>query len=112
LQRRDQTLDLTIEDDGIGFDVTSAKTKERRGLGLVGIRERVAQLRGMFRIERGVTAGTTIVVELPARSRATNEPGDGDVGAVTPTPVADSIPSIERADSQANPAFATRGGDG
>jgi signal transduction histidine kinase len=112
LQRRDQTLDLTIEDDGIGFDVTAAKTKERRGLGLVGIRERVAQLRGMFRIERGVTPGTKIVVELPARSRATNEPGDGDVGAVTPTPVADSIPSIERADSQANPAFATRGGDG
>jgi signal transduction histidine kinase len=112
LRRRDQRLDLTIEDNGIGFDVTSADTKERRGLGLVGIRERVAQLRGTLRIERGVAAGTKIVVELPARSRATIEPGDGDVAEVLPAPVAESAPSIEDADSQANQVFARRGGHG
>jgi signal transduction histidine kinase len=112
LCRREQSLNLTIDDDGIGFDVTSANTKERRGLGLVGIRERVAQLRGIFRIERGVTAGTKIVVELPARSRVTIEPGDGDVAAALPAPSAESAPSIGGAESQPNQVFAGRGGHG
>jgi signal transduction histidine kinase len=112
LRCRDQRLNLTIEDDGIGFDVTSANTKERRGLGLVGIRERVAQLSGIFRIERGVPAGTKIVVELPARSRVMIEPGDGDVAVVTPAPIAESVPSIDRAESQPNPVLASRGGHG
>ena len=42
LQRLTNTVLITIEDNGVGFDVTEApKSGERRGLGLLGIRERV-----------------------------------------------------------------------
>jgi signal transduction histidine kinase len=113
LRRHDQRLDLTIEDDGIGFDLPGAESRERRGLGLVGIRERVAQLRGTLRVERGVAAGARIVVELPARARITIEPIDGDV-AVAPTapPIAQSPPSLGLTESQPNHVFARRGGHG
>jgi signal transduction histidine kinase len=113
LRRHDQRLNLTIEDDGIGFDLTGADSRERRGLGLVGIRERVAQLRGTFRIERGVTGGTRIVVELPARSRISIEPVDSDVAVAPPAPpIAEAAPSIQVAESRPNQAFASRGGHG
>jgi signal transduction histidine kinase len=79
LVRRAQLLRITIEDDGIGFDMVDSQSSGRRGLGLVGIRERVAHLRGSLRIERGDTSGTRIVVELPARSRVPGDCGEGDV---------------------------------
>lgn len=69
LVRHGHRLNLTIEDDGVGFDQASVNSKERRGLGLVGIRERVIQLRGSFRIEDSDIRGTRIVVDLPARPR-------------------------------------------
>ena len=41
------TCRLVVEDDGTGFDVADAERPgRRRGLGLLGIRERVSQLRG------------------------------------------------------------------
>jgi signal transduction histidine kinase len=71
LQRLTNTLLVTIEDDGVGFD--SAETRPAdgtRGLGLVGIRERVAHLRGTVRLESRAGAGTRLTVEVPARTRA------------------------------------------
>jgi len=57
---------VVVEDDGIGFDVTDAERPgRRRGLGLLGIRERVSQLRGSVQIESGSIGGTRIEVELP-----------------------------------------------
>ena len=41
------TCRVVIEDDGVGFDVADVERPgRRRGLGLLGIRERVSQLRG------------------------------------------------------------------
>jgi signal transduction histidine kinase len=57
---------VIVEDDGIGFDVSHAELPgSRRGLGLLGIRERVAQLRGTVKIESGRSRGTRIEVDLP-----------------------------------------------
>jgi signal transduction histidine kinase len=112
LRRQQQQLNLTIEDDGIGFDLAGAESKERQGLGLVGIRERIAQLRGTLRIERGVTAGTRIVVELPARPLVTIEPGDSDVTVATPAPIGEAAPSIRPAESQPHHLLASREGHG
>jgi len=70
LQRLPNTVLITIEDDGAGFD--QAKTDARdgtRGLGLVGIRERVSQLHGTVRLETAPGKGTRLTVELPARTR-------------------------------------------
>jgi signal transduction histidine kinase len=55
-----------VEDDGIGFDVTDAERPGlRRGLGLLGIRERVSQLHGTVKIESRYQGGTRIQVEWP-----------------------------------------------
>ena len=90
LERHSDIARITIEDDGIGFNVADPpQTAGLRGLGLVGIRERVAHLRGTLRIERGQDAGTRIEVELPARIRMVTDSNNieplaqrSDAGAV------------------------------
>jgi signal transduction histidine kinase len=66
------TCRVVIEDDGVGFDVADVERPgRRRGLGLLGIRERVTQLRGTVTIESGPTTGTRIEVELPVSPAVT-----------------------------------------
>ena len=55
-----QTLELEIEDDGIGPD-----DEIRAGLGLVGIRERVAALGGTLDVGCGESGGFRLVAALP-----------------------------------------------
>ncbi len=62
------TIRVHVEDDGRGFDVEEAiRSKERpRGLGLLGMRERVQLLNGAFNIRsRPEGGGTEIDVEIP-----------------------------------------------
>ena len=56
-------ISLTIWDDGKGFD---AKQSTRRGLGLVGIEERVRELGGKTTIVSQAGKGTLLEVEIPA----------------------------------------------
>ncbi len=63
LQGRDQTLVVTIEDDGQGFDVEKAMKSGR--LGLFGMQERASLLGGLLHIESAPNQGTTINVEIP-----------------------------------------------
>ena len=74
VQRLAHTLLITVEDDGKGFDPRSAETLERRGLGLVGIRERVSDLGGVLRLESNPGRGTRLSVELPAVPASPEEP--------------------------------------
>lgn len=62
LKRRDHTLAVLVEDNGVGFD--PAETAHER-LGLLGMRERAEMLGGDLYIESGQDKGTTIVVEIP-----------------------------------------------
>lgn len=80
LQRLANTVLITIEDDGVGFEADESTTPgPRRGLGLLGIRERAAQLRGTVRVESATGRGTRITIELPAPEAS---PPDGtDTGA-------------------------------
>jgi signal transduction histidine kinase len=86
LRRPAGALLLTIEDDGRGFDVADAAMPGGgRGLGLIGIRERVAQLRGTLRVESGPRQGTRLVVELPAHGRVAASASESDAsGASVP----------------------------
>ncbi|MBA3348611.1 MAG: sensor histidine kinase, partial [Actinobacteria bacterium] len=52
-----------IEDDGRGFD----PGEQVEGLGLLGMSERLALLRGRLKIESSPGAGATIVAEVPLR---------------------------------------------
>ena len=75
LVRDDATalIRLTIRDDGIGFDPTVPHSSGgTRGLGLVGIRERVAQLGGQLNIESAPGLGTRLMVEVCAPDDATS----------------------------------------
>lgn len=54
-------VEIDISDDGIGFDTDGY----RPGLGLLGMRERVAQLGGRFTVESKPERGTRIRTQLP-----------------------------------------------
>lgn len=51
---------FSVQDDGSGFDKAAV-----RGLGLLGMEERVRRLGGTFRIDSQLGRGTTISAELP-----------------------------------------------
>ncbi len=69
---RAETIHLTIEDDGIGFDPAA----NHEGFGLHGMRERVQLLAGELLIDSTPGRGTTVEAQLPARrTRASKEPG-------------------------------------
>jgi signal transduction histidine kinase len=57
-------LVLEIVDDGLGMSRGSAT--DPKSMGLVNMRERVAELRGEFRIETPETGGTRISLRIPA----------------------------------------------
>jgi len=52
------------EDDGIGFD-TGIVGKDKRSLGLLGMRERVSLLNGTFLLRSSPGGGTRIRIEIP-----------------------------------------------
>jgi signal transduction histidine kinase len=62
LSRSDTSVVLAIHDDGKGFDPQSARDG---GLGLVGMRERVALLGGRFAVEASEGAGAMLRAEVP-----------------------------------------------
>jgi signal transduction histidine kinase len=51
---------VSIEDDGKGFDSTRL-----RGMGLLGMSERVTQLGGVLKVESNPARGTILRVDLP-----------------------------------------------
>jgi signal transduction histidine kinase len=65
----DQLVSIEIEDDGKGFDIEELRTStdRKRGLGLLGMKERINQLEGSFKLETAPAMGTriTIGVALP-----------------------------------------------
>jgi signal transduction histidine kinase len=85
LQRLPRAVLLTVEDDGKGFPLQPGTAGEpRRGLGLLGIAERVSGFRGSLRIETAPGRGTRLTVELPALPRQqTPEDDAADVAAPT-----------------------------
>ena len=56
------TINVVVRDDGIGFDSSGAG---RGGLGLLGMKERVQALDGNLTIASQPKSGTTIYVQIP-----------------------------------------------
>jgi len=63
--RKDNKLSIRINDDGIGFDIGSAKKKD--GLGLSHISARVKIMEGVFKIESSKDEGTSIFILVPIK---------------------------------------------
>ncbi len=65
----DQTVDITAEDDGKGFDVSSKRLSG--SMGLENIKNRVNGLNGHLSIESEKEAGTTFIIsDIPFNSRS------------------------------------------
>ncbi len=64
-----ESVELWIEDDGVGFEVSDAgagsPSEHGRGLGILGMEERARLLGGTFEIESSPGDGTTITVRVP-----------------------------------------------
>ena len=63
LQREETVLTLTVADDGQGFATTTADA--RGGLGVPGMRERIALVGGALRVESSPGSGTLVTVRIP-----------------------------------------------
>jgi two-component system, NarL family, sensor histidine kinase DevS len=62
ITRKRDSVAAVIEDDGVGFSPDEVRDG---GLGLVGIRERIALLDGRLTVESEPEHGTSLVVEVP-----------------------------------------------
>ncbi|MEV8594303.1 ATP-binding protein [Streptomyces sp. NPDC052012] len=56
---------LTVADDGAGFDEAAVPPG---GVGIAGMRERIAELGGEVKLCSSPGRGTTVTVSLPDRS--------------------------------------------
>jgi PAS domain S-box-containing protein len=71
LTKPDGFIQLTIKDDGIGFDPDHpANGKEREGLGLLRMRERATSMGGTLSVNSAPRAGTEIKVRIPLPLKA------------------------------------------
>jgi signal transduction histidine kinase len=58
--RSGATLNVSVEDNGAGYDAS-----KRKGLGTLGMRERVQSLGGKMEVESQEGVGTVVVAEIP-----------------------------------------------
>jgi tetratricopeptide (TPR) repeat protein len=65
LNRQNDRIHLTVEDNGVGMDPARAGSK---GLGLKGLHAKVNALNGYVSLESSPGNGTTIYIELAART--------------------------------------------
>ena len=65
VQHTADRLTLTVVDDGKGFDAPAALARPGRGLGLLGMKERLALIGGDLTIESRLGAGTRLTASAP-----------------------------------------------
>lgn len=63
LNRHNGTLNLIVEDDGVGFDAETAKGKD--GMGMRNLQARVDKLNGQLHYDSGKGRGTTVSIDIP-----------------------------------------------
>jgi signal transduction histidine kinase len=71
LKRRDNFVELSVIDDGQGFDASGA-VGARRGLGLFGMEERAAFMGGTVTIRSTKGQGTSVFVSVPIQEGSFN----------------------------------------
>lgn len=67
LKSQKEKMQLTVEDDGVGFD--PAAVRAHGGLGLIGMEERARLVNGILSISTGPRLGTRITLEIPLNPR-------------------------------------------
>ncbi len=67
--REGNTIRVTVQDDGVGFDTTILKNKGLGGLGLFSISERLTQIGGYAQVKSKIGSGTVITITAPLKQR-------------------------------------------
>ncbi|HTR36658.1 MAG TPA: MCP four helix bundle domain-containing protein [Bryobacteraceae bacterium] len=79
VQQRFGLLTLSVQDDGVGFDV-----KQSKGMGLLGIEERVTRLGGAVEVHSEPGHGAILSVELPFHiAERGTQPSEADSHSVS-----------------------------
>jgi signal transduction histidine kinase len=69
ISRKNRIFCCSIEDDGVGFDVKAVETDyKRRGLGLIGMQERLNAIGGTLSVDSELGRGTKILIRLPTEA--------------------------------------------
>jgi len=78
LNQAPRRLVLTVEDDGVGFDLLDARTKAVRGghLGLLGMQERIVSAGGAFHVEAAAGKGCRLEIVFDFQEKAVGEGGE------------------------------------
>jgi len=63
LIKKEDVLSITVEDDGVGFDITILKNNT--GIGYLNLQNRVAYIGGKMDIETIAGKGTSVTIEIP-----------------------------------------------
>jgi len=74
VERRGSTLVVTVQDDGCGFRL-DAKSNQKAGVGLVGMRERMQIVGGSIEVVTAPGEGTTVCLRVPLDSASDPRPG-------------------------------------
>jgi two-component system sensor histidine kinase UhpB len=74
IEQQGREIHCTIKDDGAGFDVDAVLARGgKRGLGLLGMRERANAVGGNCNIRSALGLGTSIEVIVPLTNTASME---------------------------------------
>lgn len=66
LNKKRGKIQCSVQDDGVGFDSASVLSRTgKKGLGLIGIQERLNVLKGTFRVESQLGRGTKLFITVP-----------------------------------------------
>jgi signal transduction histidine kinase len=78
IRRTDNSIEITVKDNGIGFNPAEAKTMAAKTakFGLFSIRESVEQLGGHFEIESKPDAGCTATIAVPLKGKGCQKEGN------------------------------------
>ncbi len=74
IRKDDQIIEISLEDNGVGFDIskTALRTDEAGGFGLFNIRERLSHFGGDLKIESVHGEGTKVTLVAPLESNTEN----------------------------------------
>ncbi|HXH85921.1 MAG TPA: sensor histidine kinase [Nitrospira sp.] len=78
LSQREDSLELLVRDNGVGFDVEEGRARARSGnsIGLLGMEERVLLAGGSIEVQSQPHDGTTVLVRFPNVPASAESPSD------------------------------------
>jgi len=72
--KRGNTIRITVQDDGSGFDTKNLKPNSSGGVGLFSINERLLQIGGSSEIRSKIGLGTKIIITAPLKKESEKKP--------------------------------------